>query len=812
MESYRKKDILEITATLKEANDFVTVTVPTEPGTLDEVLMQCQKAALQIGTYLEKSGGKYAPMIGILENYCENIYQIIVNTQDRVLCRKLTESIQKQLEDLQERIKHEIPEDKKEIVFLPYKASMWDSLESVWKAAQADMNIDTYVIPIPYYDRNPDGSFHKEYYEGDLYPEYVPITRYDEYDFEGRKPDVIFIHNAYDNANYVTSVHPYFYSENLKKFTSKLVYIPYFILQEIKPEDKFAVDNIRHFCILPGIFNADKVIVQSEDMRQVYINVLVEEVLKQHSTLKERDIRKFWNNKILGSGSPKLDRLLQTKKENLKIPSEWLKIIRKPDGTQKKIIFYNTSVSALLQYNETMLKKMKDVFLVFLENKDEVALLWRPHPLVESTLRSMRPQLWDAYMKIREKYILEGWGIYDNTADLDRAIILSDAYYGDGSSVVQLYQKTGKPIMLQDPYYLNKENTELVMLSYTADIMEGNLILISEFANAIFLVSLSTGIVTTTIRIDGEEDIDCLTLSFIKRGETLLVVPYCAKDFHVIDLYSREQYILNDVLTNEERNINNKFITTICFGNKAWIIGEEIPKIIEFNLENMMVIRTTAFKDIDNIGLKTDGIRWCTGYVIQEESIILPSRNSGVVMSIDANSGKIQGALLPGPSGFSSVHLYHGDIILCDFEGSEYVYDVEKQRIKKISGSGQKPYFKCIVSDDKRIYFGNDGSLYCRDENKLINFEYNARQDTQHTGLRFQFIIVKGNHVYFQERYTGCIFSMNILTLVCKQLEITPLKNLAVYKKKYLDNLLEKSAVEWIEEGFITLNDFILNS
>ena len=53
---------------------------------------------------------------------------------------------------------------------------------------------------------------------------------------------------------------------------------------------------------------------------------------------------------------------------------------------------------------------------------------------------------------------------------------------------------------------------------------------------------------------------------------------------------------------------------------------------------------------------------------------------------------------------------------------------------------------------------------------------------------------------------------MNILTLVCKQLEITPLKNLAVYKKKYLDNLLEKSAVEWIEEGFITLNDFILNS
>ena len=42
-----------------------------------------------------------------------------------------------------------------EAIFLPYKASMWDSLESVWKAADADPECDAYVIPIPYYDKNP---------------------------------------------------------------------------------------------------------------------------------------------------------------------------------------------------------------------------------------------------------------------------------------------------------------------------------------------------------------------------------------------------------------------------------------------------------------------------------------------------------------------------------------------------------------------------------------------------------------------------------------------------------------------------------
>lgn len=41
-------------------------------------------------------------------------------------------------------------------------------------------------------------------------------------------------------------------------------------------------------------------------------------------------------------------------------------------------------------------------------------------------------------------------GIYDDTADLDRAIVLSDGYYGDSSSIVQLCQNVGMPIMIQN--------------------------------------------------------------------------------------------------------------------------------------------------------------------------------------------------------------------------------------------------------------------------------------------------------------------------------------------------------------------------
>ena len=122
----------------------------------------------------------------------------------------------------------------------------------------------------------------------------------------------------------------------------------------------------------------------------------------------------------------------------------------KPDGSMKKIIMYNTSVQALLDNDEKMIDKIEDALRIFKKNKDDVTLLWRPHPLIKATISSMKPHLWGRYSKIVEQYRKEGWGIYDDSADLDRAIILSDAYYGDPSSVVELYKRTKKPIMIQN--------------------------------------------------------------------------------------------------------------------------------------------------------------------------------------------------------------------------------------------------------------------------------------------------------------------------------------------------------------------------
>lgn len=226
-----------------------------------------------------------------------------------------------------------------------------------------------------------------------------------------------------------------------------MIYIPYFVLDEIDPKNKTAVEGMAHFVTVPGVVHADKVIVQSENMRQAYIDVMTEEC--------GESTRKKWEDKILGLGSPKFDKVINTKKEDLDIPKEWMDIIEKPDGRWKKIIFYNTSISALLEHSDQMLEKMRDVFRVLRENKDEVTLLWRPHPLIKATIQSMRPKLWQEYQKLVAQYQSGGWGIYDDSADVDRAVILCDAYYGDASSVVQLCQKAKKPVMIQSVHIIN---------------------------------------------------------------------------------------------------------------------------------------------------------------------------------------------------------------------------------------------------------------------------------------------------------------------------------------------------------------------
>ena len=131
---------------------------------------------------IESSEGEDFVIVRMIGNYCEWIYQIYEKLHhheaDEVI--SMYEESYKLLAQIADSLEHEV-KIRWEVVFLPYKASMWDSLESVWKAAEADEECDAYVIPVPYYDKHPDGTFGEYHYEKDLFPEYVPVTSYLDY-------------------------------------------------------------------------------------------------------------------------------------------------------------------------------------------------------------------------------------------------------------------------------------------------------------------------------------------------------------------------------------------------------------------------------------------------------------------------------------------------------------------------------------------------------------------------------------------------------------------------------------------------------
>ena len=265
-----------------------------EAGDFEQVLLlleDCQESGIALGTKIEAVKGEGHATVAVLENYCEALYTIheaiLGNVEMDV--RTAIELLDNHLASIDESVQKEII-DKKTAVFLPFKSTAWDILESVWKKMKDDATYDIYVVPIPYYDRNVMGPVEDLHYDVENYPDYVPIYDYQTFDLECLHPDMIFIQNPYDEYNISTSVHPFFYARNVKKYTEYLVYIPYFILDEIAPTDGCAMENTKYFVTTPGVVLADAVIIQSECMREVYIQKLVE--------FAGEDTRSIWEKKI----------------------------------------------------------------------------------------------------------------------------------------------------------------------------------------------------------------------------------------------------------------------------------------------------------------------------------------------------------------------------------------------------------------------------------------------------------------------------------------------------------------------------------
>lgn len=535
-----KRQLLEIIQTIYEA-----IEVCKKHHDIN-LLVDCQNAAVFIGEKIEETEGVGTAAVMQLEQFVDFLYNAGLVIDNATELRKTLNKSRDKLKQAEHEIKVKLPITY-EILFLPYKASMWDSLDSIYREVAKQADCHAVVMPIPYFNINPQREIIGMEYEGKLFPTDLEITDYNNYSISEIQPDVIFIHNPYDDCNFVTQVPPQYFSSELAKYTDKLVYIPYFV------NDGATIRE--HYCQLPAVQNSWRTFVHSEKVRDVYCKFNPSE-------------------KIVALGSPKFDTVVRYDNEKPEIPKEWAKVF---EG--KKVFLYNTHLRNIIGHAEKMIDKLEYVFSEF-EKCDDAALLWRPHPLSIQTAKSMNPYILDKYMKLIERFKKMSNGVYDDTADIHRAIAISDAYIGDWSSVVSMYGVTGKPMFIINEPEIYKDNPFDYVLSYAGvSTGEGIYIFSSEY-NALMCVRDNVANYVTEF----EKEHVCkrdMFIDIIKYNNELILIPNLS-DYIV--WYNMQNNTSNSYKLNIDSE-KGKCVSPILYKNSIYMPMCSDDCIIRFDLK-----------------------------------------------------------------------------------------------------------------------------------------------------------------------------------------------------------------------------------
>lgn len=459
---YTKKQVVNYIQMTKEAHDAIILIVAQgDTNTVCDLLAACQESTINIGELIEKTYGEGFSAVSILEEYCESVYQLHQALLSGEFGSKDAEGIASFLGDIYARMQEVLETDiinRKEMVFIPYRADYWSCMEGLWEKAKEEGIYDVYVVPIPYYKKTARSELSDMYYDIDEYPDYVELVDYKSYDFMRRHPDIIVTHCPFDQCNYTISLSAEHYSKNLKKFTEKLIYVSPYLINEIGLDKTGkAWKTLDFFCAVPGVVHSDEILVQSAQMRETYIERLTDMSGEEYRNVWEKRV-KVLSDKI---GEPHIidgtEGLTADEKavKFASIPDEWKRIIRKQDGTYKKIILYNVGIAYMAQYGEKVIDKIINSLEVFKNAKDDIALIWYANPHLMRTLKRVDLKLRDKYNKVVENYKSEGWGIYDDSRDYINLIDLCDAFYGDPGNIPHVFRQKKKPAMIEAIDILN---------------------------------------------------------------------------------------------------------------------------------------------------------------------------------------------------------------------------------------------------------------------------------------------------------------------------------------------------------------------
>lgn len=639
MRRYMKQQLLEIISSMEKSINSLKKSIQNQKtDEIISILTGVQEMAIRIGTEIETTEGVGHETVKRLEDYCELLWKCS-QSGDKEEQLDIWKQLKADIGEVNNLI-HSTIKEQYLILFLPYNASMWDSLESIWQAAMEDDSCEAIVVPIPYFDKNSDGSCAQMHYEGGLLPDYVTVTDWHSIDLQNLHPEIIFFHNPYDDHNHATSVHPDFYSKELKKHTELLVYIPYFVTADDTPE---------HLIATSGVIHADKVIVQSDRVRESYMHIFTG-LLCNGEKAKDMNfcnsVKKIAASKFLALGSPKIDKIDHTNQNCINqedIPQEWSSLIWQGDS-RKIVILYNTSIQNLLNEKHGAIRKIRNVLEVF-KKRNDIALLWRPHPLNEAAMSALVPEVLMEYKEIISVYQKEGWGIYDDTTELHRTIRIADAYYGDGGSLIPMFQVTGKPLLMQNFNIDNKltnHNKVYDLLAFENIYQEDDVIWVTPYMyNGLYKISKLNWKAEYLGAFPGEKmDGWRLYSSIIKHQNKLYFAPGSANEIGVFDILTNALFKIPieipQTLHKTKYFPEAKFFASVQYKKWIFFVACSYPAFIRYDLETQeLKYYSDWVEKLEKYSSTTEDVFFRQQACVRGNQFVIAACNSNAVVVFD---------------------------------------------------------------------------------------------------------------------------------------------------------------------------------
>ncbi len=331
----------------------------------------------------------------------------------------------------------------------------------------------------------------------------------------------------------------------------------------------------------------------------------------------------------------------------------------------KKVYFYNTSINGMLSDTKRFLLKMEYVFKCFRGRKD-ACLLWRPHPLMETTFLSMRKGYKPFYDELKRTFIQEHLGIYDDTPDIEKTIALCDAYVGDaGTSVTSMFGIAGKPVFI-----LNN----LINTLPEADDWRGGII------NGFFFDGPDEWMVTQGNKLYHSPDCDyhyefyCdlseytsgdYYLRAVEMNGRIYVCPANAQDILVVS----DHKIIEKIALKRYTGQRGAFCNAWRIGRYLFLIPFKYPAIVRYDTENGGVDYITGYNDIF---IKHAQGEWrIGGSCVWKGRLLLASPADDKVLVIDSAGMEARVLTTGSASGCGCIGMitYAGGICMLPYAG-----------------------------------------------------------------------------------------------------------------------------------------------